>query len=338
MRRTIILAGLAACVMAAWFLSTRSRSAREGSSTVLASGTRQVASNRHLPEAGEQIHGELAAFPGRGERSRMSDKERLRWLEQLGHVPEDADRKDWKLATETSWWGKPLDPQEFWKGKVVWFDEVAKAEAARHGRTYPPIPYDAATLARLNPALMRAYPDEGATSWGQAGPDTDGGTRGTAITSRESAFWVWFARTYPHPPEDIERTQVQVEEIALRHQGNILEHEKQERISWGYPPEALSEEALFWGYVVNRRREYKALLDAGNPPDSVQIEVFRRTLLVDPAYVTGSLTEEQVRTADSWKSAYLQRLRREQTTEPYIGAYLRAWNLSSDQVFGEGGR
>src|ERR1035441_5443151 len=36
--------------------------------------------------------------------------------EQAGEVPKDATPFDWRLAQRTSWWGKPLDPKDFWKG------------------------------------------------------------------------------------------------------------------------------------------------------------------------------------------------------------------------------
>ena len=77
------------------------------------------------------------AFPSLAERKRMSHDERLRWLEDLGQVPADADTVDWQLAQETSWWGKPLDPRVFWKGRTAWLDKAAESEARRHGRMFP---------------------------------------------------------------------------------------------------------------------------------------------------------------------------------------------------------
>ena len=102
----------------------------------------------------------------------MSDADRLHCLEAMGRVPADADWKACDLAGQTSWWGKPLDPKEFWRGKVVWLDEAAKSAVPVRGRTWLPIPYDEATLARPYPALVRVYPGEGETHWGQAGLDS----------------------------------------------------------------------------------------------------------------------------------------------------------------------
>src|ERR1017187_1007063 len=47
---------------------------------------------------------------------------RLLQLEKLGEVPKQADELEWEAAGQTSWWGKPLDPEKFWKGRVVWLD------------------------------------------------------------------------------------------------------------------------------------------------------------------------------------------------------------------------
>ena len=46
---------------------------------------------------------------------RLSDQERLDQIEKLGHVPEDAEMpRDWNLAQQTTWWGKPMDAKTFW--------------------------------------------------------------------------------------------------------------------------------------------------------------------------------------------------------------------------------
>jgi hypothetical protein len=58
-----------------------------------------------------------------------------------------------------------------------------------------------------------------------------------------------------------------------------------------------------------------------------------RMVSVDLTYITGPLANEQVKAANAWKIAYLQRLRREKVDLSYIVAYLKAWNLSSAEVF-----
>ena len=81
-------------------------------------------------------------IPTMEERLKMSTKERIALLEKLGYIPIPSDITDLLLADKTTWWGKRLDPKEFWKGKVIWNDRIAEFEANRRGRGYPPIPYD----------------------------------------------------------------------------------------------------------------------------------------------------------------------------------------------------
>ena len=56
--------------------------------------------------------------------------------------------------------------------------------------------------------------------------------------------------------------------------------------------------------------------------------------MVDTKLITEPLTADQLKAANVWKLAYLQRLRREKTDEQYIQAYLKAWNLTENEVFG----
>lgn len=58
-------------------------------------------------------------------------------------------------------------------------------------------------------------------------------------------------------------------------------------------------------------------------------------LVVDRKLITEPLMEDQLRAANAWKVAYLQRLRREKVDESYINAYLKAWSLSAAEVFPE---
>jgi hypothetical protein len=46
------------------------------------------------------------------------------------------------------------------------------------------------------------------------------------------------------------------------------------------------------------------------------------------------LTQEQVDAANAWKVQYLNRLRNEKWDESYINAYLQAWDLTEDYVYG----
>ena len=155
----------------------------------------------------------------------------------------------------------------FWKGRVIWLDESAQSAAASRGRSYPPIPYD-------DPSIP--YKDEDI-------PPSPGGIEGPNIASRmsnkENAFWNKFVSSHPRPPKDIERMQLQVAERVLRaRQRNddslsrrsrsspeMMERsaniEIERAVKEGYPPEAFSDEALYWRYVSEQRWEYQKEMD-----------------------------------------------------------------------------
>jgi len=110
----------------------------------------------------------------------------------------------------------------------------------------------------------------------------------------------------------------------------------------GVPTEALTEEALFWAYVMRQRKEYsKELARAalwkpqGNGIAEGFLGRFLDRLLVDTNLITNPLAAEQLDAANTWKVAYLQRLRREKTDESYLNAYLAAWKLDRSKVFPE---
>jgi hypothetical protein len=276
----------------------------------------------------------------------MSDRDRLEWLERHGRIPEDADWKDRDLASQTTWWGKPLDPKEFWKDRVVWCDESAKAAAAVRGRAFPPIPEEYAALARK-------YQDDGKVSWGTPAIDGPKVARGTAMTWKEGAFWIDFIRTHPKPPETLHAQQSEMARsvLVLRKSARetnrpphrrftpeeierSIEVGKRQELEMGYPPEIFSEDALHWAYVLETRKEYQELVTQGHKPEDLPVRLFTNGVLVDLNYITEPLTDEQMRAANAWKIAYLQRLRREKVDESYIRAYLQAWQLSEADVFG----
>ncbi len=264
-------------------------------------------------------------------------EERLRKLEQLGCVPEDGDEWDFWLAQRTSWWGKPIDPKGFWKDRVLWLDTSASLAARRRGRQYPPIPYEVPSLAQ------RSEVDQMTTS------EADRSGMHYHLTDKENAFWTKFAVTHPQPPESIAMKQVLLaDEMLGSHY--LFEHSPQPNLTeaglermddasrkraedTGYPSEAFSLEALRWTYVFRKRDEYEQLfgrLPAGYGPRSSN---YLARLWVDPKLITDPLTDDQLKAANAWKVAYLQRLRKENTDESYISAYLKAWNLSSNDVF-----
>jgi len=242
-------------------------------------------------------------------------------LQRLGHMPEDVNRstregeRQWLLAERTTWWGKPLNPSEFWKGRVVWNDESARAAAHRYGRGYPPIPEHLPNLVAGFPLRSRSRAEKAASPW-SGGPD-GGRVVPYHYTDVEGAYWDWFWRTKPKPPPTLEREQIEVaseirrirEEFMIggrdlhasisgRKRSDAEQTQKRRAQEIGVPAEALTEEALFWVYNC-------------------------------PA------TEEERSTANKWKVAYLQRLRREKTDDSYLNAYLAAWKLKRAQVFEE---
>jgi hypothetical protein len=284
----------------------------------------------------------------------LTDQEKAAWqervdrLERLGEVPENADRFDWQAAQETSWWGKPLDPEKFWKGRVVWLDDSAVSAAARHGRAYPPIPYD-------DPTLPHYKNDE--TDIVEESGGVEELRLMVHLTNREGAFWDKFSKTHPTPPEDLEREQSTIGFVfrdkqfdALKSQDitemptEKLSHREQlKREAWrnqvlrevrlGYPPEALTQGALFWAYVLKQRREYQELFKSMHGTNNASAASLLARLTIDPKYVTDPLPDGAVQKANAWKIAYLQRLSKENVDQSYINAYLKAWNLQRADVF-----
>ena len=265
---------------------------------------------------------------------------RLPRLEKLGEVPEHADELDWQAAQETTWWGKPLDPEKFWKGRVVWLDDSAAVAAAQHGRGYPPMPYVDSSLPH--------FKDEGDVE--EHTGVVEGPTRVIHYSNKEAAFWNKFGRTHPRPPETLKREQLIVAQAILgirrgfEKEGNLAHmtpdqlnggeqlREKRE-IEAGYPPEAFSEDALLWTYILEMRRQYQELAHTAGATNDVSVQNFVLRLLVDTKYLTEPSDAEVLKLANAWKIAYLQRLRNEKVDESYISAYLKAWDLKPDEVF-----
>lgn len=272
--------------------------------------------------------------------NRVSTSLRLAELEKLGSVPIDGTFSDWQLAQRTSWWGKPVDPNEFWQDRVVWLDRRTFRDAHAYGRKCPPIPVDA------DVSWLHIYRDDkestGARSLDDTGPSFWG-------NSGEWAFWNRWALEHPRPPAAIEKKQLELAEflVATRHD---FEHGKnyarhtarslkdgeesicQEAIELGYPPEAFNISALLHAHTQAKRLEYRQLCEQGRERDGELSERFRKKLYISEEAI---LRPDVISTNDSWRILYLKRLRAEGTDESYISAYLDAWSLD-ESVLGEG--
>lgn len=299
-------------------------------------GSHPHSTNRFRRSAGENETRQNSL----AQRRMMEPGERLQLIEKLGEVPEDADETDWELAQQTSWWGKPLSAEEFWRARPVWLGDDEFADARRRGRGYPPLPYDDPRFSKFENRDIRP-----------TGSSVEGPVRDFRYTAREDIFWSEFVKSNPHPPQVLKRTQEQLAENIFRSR-HLLQKAgnpagtTEERLAKGdevfrrraeesgSPPEALAEEALFWAYVLAKRQQYEtARARAANNPDNKYSDQILAKSGVDPKFITEPLTDEQLKAANAWKILYLQRLRRDKTDESYIQAYLNAWNLNETEVF-----
>ncbi len=273
-------------------------------------------------------------------RARLTTRERQDYLERFGRVPDDVDALDWALSQKTSWWGKSLNPREFWNGRVVWLDSAVADAARRRGRGYPPIPEGEAKGIDPNGDREVQAPNV----YEVEGPNID-----FRFTENESHYWAEFSRHHPQPPENIARRQQMLarQSVKLRPPGEadtraepvpeLKSSQVRAAEALGYPPEALTESALFWAYIMQKHQEYVQRSAAGELVGSPALQAFLESLHADPVYVTNGPTPKDIEAANAWKFAYLRRLRSEKTNETYIPAYLQAWNLSEAQVFGADG-
>lgn len=209
-------------------------------------------------------------------------------------------------------------------------DLKARLAARERERFYPPIPFGETNF--LDRSDKDIYDHSGGV---------DGGWTYYYENDREAAYWSWFWRTHPLPPEDIERQQVEIEETILASKtwkgvrqkdiDSTKNIEKERAIELNCPPEALTDDALHWAYLFHQHQQYQQY--SQRIPAEV-VQAIAHNAGDNLSQLTNSITAEQIKAANAWKIAYLQRLRREKTDEQYIKAYLQAWNLSTNQVFG----
>ena len=282
-------------------------------------------------------------IPSREERLKMSDAEKINLFETLGYIPIPADMSDYYLAEKTTWWGKRLDPKEFWTNRVVWFDSSAEYRAKHYGRGYPPIPYDDCSIFDRSDIDIRGR----ASSVEYTGIEY-------VFSERESVFWSNFVRTHPRPPKDIKDwlenradtwmyfksdidNKIKNDQPFMSSQktlDNNMFIANRDAKSSGFPIEGVNPEAFKWIHVMQKRAEYKKYVDIKFMESERDINSFFKKVYVDSELITEPLTNEQIDTANAWKVAYLNRLRIEKWDESYINAYLEAWNLTEEYVFG----
>lgn len=333
------LAFILLTALAIFILLLRSRMVQQ-EAQVSSVNEKSNAAERSAPRKEEREKPEFSGrVPTRAERMKMPSEARLRLYEALGKLPEDADPREFALAQKTTWWGRDIDPKTFWRRRVVWWDRAAEDEAHRRGRMYPPPPYPLTNSVKRETTKHQ---------YNTGGPESSGGMY--VYTPEEDAFWDEFTKTHPRPPEKLQQEQLLVANNVLRQPAQasnniggpplpdassegILKIYITRAMEQGLPEEAFSWNALFGAYVTAKRDEYSRLINSGRSSDSPAFRSFFRGLKVDPKFITGSLDDEELQSANIWKIAYLQRLRREKVDESYIQAYLKAWNLSEKQVF-----
>ena len=287
---------------------------------------------------------EMYMLLSKAERRLISKKERIALLEKLGKVPDYPDMSDYFLAEETSWWGKRLNPEEFWKDKILWYDDISDFEARRRGRGCPPIPYE-------DPHDVY-YSDNDVK---HNGFHIEGSTPSYVSSERETAFWDRFSKAHPKPPNQIEywlernadwyvknayTLAFDPEAVARRRLRpsrlpEQLETDLRDTKVFFFPPECVNPEAYHWTYVLKTRKKYEAdIVRFGK--DSRVISTFFDNVYVDKKLITEPLTDDDMKAANAWKVAYLRRLRTDKWDESYINAYLKAWDLKETDVFGDG--
>ena len=242
------------------------------------------------------------------------------------------------------WWGKPFDPVSFWEDRPVWMDDEARSLALRRGRHYPPVP----------PQFASGIPQKVLVS--------DSSTLEcrmprTYYTEEEARFWNKFAKSHPHPPEEIDRwlqhwseMRVRAERIGIprlpsgkelktpgylnrKEPRDTVEFARSDAASVSLPVEAATEKALYWEYVRGKRDEYETMVHTGRTIENdTGLKILITDLECPIELIRQPPSDEELRVTRGWRIDYLLRLRREGTDESYIEAYKKAWSLSEDDL------
>ena len=242
------------------------------------------------------------------------------------------------------WWGQPFDSMSFWKDRPIWLDDEARSLALRRGRHYPPVP----------PQFASGIPQKVLVS--------DSSTLEcrmprTYYTEEEARFWNKFAKSHPHPPEEIDRwlqhwseMRVRAERIGIprlpsgkelktpgylnrKEPRDTVEFARSDAASVSLPVEAATEKALYWEYVRGKRDEYETMVHTGRTIENdTGLKILITDLECPIELIRQPPSDEELRVTRGWRIDYLLRLRREGTDESYIEAYKNAWSLSEDDL------
>jgi hypothetical protein len=145
----------------------------------------------------------------------------------------------------------------------------------------------------------------------------------------KAASWLRHQYILDHDPVYATRLGLKPERM-----GDLLESNTREAKVFGYPSESQAPDAYRWSHIMQKRQEYGVIRASGQDTDNVTLSNFFRRVYVDRKYITDPLNAEDIQAANAWKVAYLRRLLLEKADESYINAYMQAWNLSSNDVFG----
>lgn len=257
----------------------------------------------------------------------------LQELEGMAQLPRNAWPEEEKLAESTSWWGKPLDPKEYWRNRPLWIDAETSWSANARGRLHPPIPFDDQEMLEL--------PAEDTRKRGYAG--IEGYTPAYVSNPRERNFWAkWYSRL-PQPPQKIDVDRLRAAQLIMSIESRSRQPKQRGQpttaadvtrywetvgrsaISDGGPPEAFERSCIYVAFILNVYTKQGS---------SASNELNNWRGIIPNEYLDAS--EAKLREMDkAWKHAYINRLKNELSQHPqlapfvdeYIKAYSEAWTL-----------
>lgn len=243
----------------------------------------------------------------RDKRKRYGPNAQLAYYIELnfrGIVPKGASRRTWWLCEHTWWWGRRPNPEQFWKGRLVWRDDAAMYAAHRYGRWLPPIPVEDPSLSGI-PDRPSPKPRKSIKQWFselEIFPPPHCPTYHS--TEREFAYWSKQDARMSPPTKELEN--------HLAYTADSWFHKRHPNIE----------------KLRTFREQYYHY-----PPEIWKPEVLTLIHNLYP-YSSARHTNEEYRAAEaaSWRIPYLRRLRREGVDELYIEAYKKAWGITEEEL------